>query len=176
MIAPSSWIIRRYGYCWLVLYCSTCNLVSGGDSWRYSIVSSLFLILFSFLIFFILALVFFFFYGVFVSATGHVLFEMCTGYELYAPKPTPRHLEDMKSYPQVNWPSWMDIDLAILNQLGSVRLGYDHQAKPSVVCAYHTGSSSWMSSVWKCHQTVQTNKQTIIFTGDVERNLGHGFC
>ena len=33
---------------------------------------------------------------------GHVLFEMCTGYELYAPKPTARHLEDMRSYPQVN--------------------------------------------------------------------------
>jgi len=32
---------------------------------------------------------------------GHVLFEMCTGYELYAPKPTARHLEDMRSYPQV---------------------------------------------------------------------------
>ncbi|XP_059350506.1 uncharacterized protein LOC130697539 isoform X2 [Daphnia carinata] len=32
---------------------------------------------------------------------GHVLFEMCSGYELYAPKPTARHLEDLQSYPQV---------------------------------------------------------------------------
>ncbi|XP_046441386.1 probable inactive serine/threonine-protein kinase slob2 isoform X1 [Daphnia pulex] len=32
---------------------------------------------------------------------GHVLFEMCSGYELYAPKPTARHLEDLHSYPQV---------------------------------------------------------------------------
>lgn len=34
---------------------------------------------------------------------GHVLFEMCSGYELYAPKPTARHLEDLQSYPQVHW-------------------------------------------------------------------------
>ncbi len=35
--------------------------------------------------------------------TGHVLFEMCSGYELYAPKPTARHLEDLHSYPQVGF-------------------------------------------------------------------------
>lgn len=32
---------------------------------------------------------------------GHILFEMCSGYELYAPKPTARHLEDLQAYPQV---------------------------------------------------------------------------
>ena len=32
---------------------------------------------------------------------GHVLFEMCAGYELYAARPSARHLEDLKSYPQV---------------------------------------------------------------------------
>ena len=35
------------------------------------------------------------------NCIGHVLFEMCSGYELYAPKPTARHLEDLSSYPQV---------------------------------------------------------------------------
>ncbi|KAK3865179.1 hypothetical protein Pcinc_029196 [Petrolisthes cinctipes] len=32
---------------------------------------------------------------------GHVLFEMCAGYELSSAHPTPKHLEDISSYPQV---------------------------------------------------------------------------
>lgn len=32
---------------------------------------------------------------------GHVLFEMCAGYELSAAHPTPKHLDDIASYPQV---------------------------------------------------------------------------
>lgn len=33
---------------------------------------------------------------------GHLLFEMCTGYELPSPRPTPGHLQlDLERYPQV---------------------------------------------------------------------------
>ncbi|ROT83765.1 Slowpoke-binding protein, partial [Penaeus vannamei] len=32
---------------------------------------------------------------------GHVLFEMCAGYELSAAHPTPKHLDDIAGYPQV---------------------------------------------------------------------------
>ncbi|XP_063243866.1 slowpoke-binding protein isoform X2 [Bacillus rossius redtenbacheri] len=32
---------------------------------------------------------------------GHVLFEMCAGYELCAPEPTQGHLLDIKDYPQI---------------------------------------------------------------------------
>ncbi|XP_063585371.1 PX domain-containing protein kinase-like protein [Penaeus indicus] len=32
---------------------------------------------------------------------GHVLFEMCAGYELSAAHPTPKHLDDIAAYPQV---------------------------------------------------------------------------
>nr|CAD7409058.1 unnamed protein product [Timema cristinae] len=32
---------------------------------------------------------------------GHVLFEMCAGYELCAPEPSPSHLQDLRAYPQV---------------------------------------------------------------------------
>ncbi|XP_046405497.1 slowpoke-binding protein isoform X3 [Ischnura elegans] len=32
---------------------------------------------------------------------GHILFEMCAGYELYTPQPTPAHLLDIQDYPQV---------------------------------------------------------------------------
>lgn len=34
---------------------------------------------------------------------GHLLFEMCTGYELPTPQPTQGHLQlDLERYPQVN--------------------------------------------------------------------------
>nr|XP_053636211.1 slowpoke-binding protein-like isoform X4 [Cherax quadricarinatus] len=32
---------------------------------------------------------------------GHVIFEMCAGYELSSAHPTPKHLEDLSTYPQV---------------------------------------------------------------------------
>jgi len=32
---------------------------------------------------------------------GHVLFEMCAGYELCTPQPNQGHLLDLKNYPQV---------------------------------------------------------------------------
>jgi PX domain-containing protein kinase-like protein len=32
---------------------------------------------------------------------GHVLFEMCAGYELCTPQPTPGHLLDIQEHPQV---------------------------------------------------------------------------
>ncbi|XP_042871247.1 slowpoke-binding protein-like [Penaeus japonicus] len=32
---------------------------------------------------------------------GHVLFEMCAGYELSAAHPTPKHMDDIAGYPQV---------------------------------------------------------------------------
>lgn len=33
---------------------------------------------------------------------GHLLFEMCTGYELAVPQPTPGHYQlDLERYPQV---------------------------------------------------------------------------
>lgn len=36
---------------------------------------------------------------------GHLLFEMCAGYELNAPQPTPGHIElDLNRYPQVFMP------------------------------------------------------------------------
>lgn len=35
---------------------------------------------------------------------GHLLFEMCTGYELPSPRPTAGHLQlDLERYPQVLW-------------------------------------------------------------------------
>jgi hypothetical protein len=33
---------------------------------------------------------------------GHVLFEMCAGYELCTPQPSQGHLLDLKNYPQVS--------------------------------------------------------------------------
>jgi hypothetical protein len=32
---------------------------------------------------------------------GHILFEMCAGYELCTPQPNQGHLLDLKNYPQV---------------------------------------------------------------------------
>ena len=32
---------------------------------------------------------------------GHILFEMCSGYELSVAHPTAKHLEDISDYPQV---------------------------------------------------------------------------
>lgn len=36
-----------------------------------------------------------------IAPSGHVLFEMCAGYELSAAHPTPKHLDDIAGYPQV---------------------------------------------------------------------------
>jgi hypothetical protein len=36
-------------------------------------------------------------------STGHVLFEMCAGYELCTPQPSQGHLLDLKNYPQVSF-------------------------------------------------------------------------
>lgn len=36
-----------------------------------------------------------------ITSSGHVLFEMCAGYELSAAHPTPKHLDDIAAYPQV---------------------------------------------------------------------------
>lgn len=39
-----------------------------------------------------------------VICFGHLLFEMCAGYELNAPQPTNGHLElDLERYPQVSF-------------------------------------------------------------------------
>jgi hypothetical protein len=44
-----------------------------------------------------------------VLCFGHLLFEMCAGYELASPAPSKAHLEvDLERYPQVN----LDIDCA----------------------------------------------------------------
>lgn len=38
---------------------------------------------------------------VYVNVTGHVLFEMCAGYELTTPQPSASNLSDIENYPQV---------------------------------------------------------------------------
>lgn len=37
----------------------------------------------------------------YVNVTGHVLFEMCAGYELTTPQPSASNLSDIENYPQV---------------------------------------------------------------------------
>lgn len=52
---------------------------------------------------------------------GHLLFEMCAGYELTSPQPTAGHLQlDLERYPQVN--CFLNFDLVKLSQLSPAAL------------------------------------------------------
>jgi PX domain-containing protein kinase-like protein len=53
-----------------------------------------------------------------VICFGHLLFEMCAGYELASPTPSKAHLEvDLERYPQVNLGQSIDTDCANIDLL-----------------------------------------------------------